>query len=263
MRFSVCTPVLNGAKTIARNLQALRQQDVLVEHIVQDGGSTDGTQAIVNQFKDLYDVRLIEERDSGIYDAVYRGFCKSTGDVLSWINADDFYYPWTLAVVAKIFEDNPEVDWVTGVPSWYFESTGLSIAAPYTPIYPRKWIEAGDYAPNRLGTLQQESMFWRRRLWERDHDVIRGIMRTYRYAADFHLWRQFARSAELRTVGSILATFTISAGQVSTVFAGRYVEECSTSAMSRLQKNLKRAMVRAAAFTRSDKVLLPCALKRG
>ena len=90
LKVSIITVVYNGVDTIIDALTAVKRQSYgNIEHIVVDGASTDGTQAVVEQF-DHVD-KLVSEPDSGIYDAMNKGISMATGDVIGLLNADDFY----------------------------------------------------------------------------------------------------------------------------------------------------------------------------
>lgn len=223
MLISVVTPVLNGAHTIERTLRSLAAQDASFEHIVMDGGSSDETEAIVRRYETVYPVRWFSQDDHSLYEGLWNGFERSTGDIMGSIGSDDFYLPWTLATVKAVFERFPDVQWITGIPSWFIEDSKVSRTAAFAPVFPRWMIRRGWASSKFLGWLQLESIFWRRELWERSDP--RDVLLCSGYAADFHLWRRFAEHAALRTVGAALGSFTISDAQVSSVFRDRYLEQ--------------------------------------
>jgi glycosyltransferase involved in cell wall biosynthesis len=108
MQLSIVTPCLNAAHYIQRCMASVAdQKGVEFEHIVQDGGSTDGTLEILKSFPS---VRFTSEPDTGMYDALNKGFDKATGDVFAHINADEQYLPGALQQVATFFSRNPDVD---------------------------------------------------------------------------------------------------------------------------------------------------------
>ena len=240
MLISVVTPVLNGARTIARTLDSIAAQKGEFEHIVMDAGSKDATESIVQTYLGRYPVQWHQKKDRSLYEGVWNGMQHARGDVLCYINADDQYLPWTLATVRAVFERNPDVEWITGVPGLLNESTGVGQLTPVIPIFPRSWIRRGWYSPGGMGGLQQESMFWRRSLWERSNPS--EILLKYRLAADFNLWRRFAEHAELRTVNSLLASFTVSDGQLSWKQRDEYLRECGL----RPDQNRRRTWMRLA-----------------
>jgi len=91
MKISVITVCFNSQTTIERSIQSVvDQQWPEVEHIVIDGGSTDGTLAILERFRPHLAV-LVSEPDMGIYDAMNKGLARATGDVICFLNADDQY----------------------------------------------------------------------------------------------------------------------------------------------------------------------------
>lgn len=90
MKISVVTVCYNAAGTIGDTLRSVaRQIGVEIEHIVIDGGSSDGTLEVVRSFPHV--AKLVSERDDGIYDAMNKGIAHATGDAIGFLNADDFF----------------------------------------------------------------------------------------------------------------------------------------------------------------------------
>lgn len=104
MKISVITVCYNSAATIGETLASVAaQRDVALEHVVIDGGSTDGTMDIVDRFRDTV-AYAVSERDRGIYDAMNKGLAAANGDVVAYLNADDCYAADdALAAVADAF----------------------------------------------------------------------------------------------------------------------------------------------------------------
>ena len=92
---------------------AQASRDVEVEYIIVDGGSSDGSLDIINDYKNN-GIVLISEPDNGPADALNKGFNLSTGDVIAWINADDFYLPDSLVRVKDCLEKKHEAPFCFG-----------------------------------------------------------------------------------------------------------------------------------------------------
>lgn len=109
---SIVTPVFNGAATLEQTLESVRSQGYPgLEHVVVDGGSTDGTVEILERAED---VRWISEPDRGLSDAMNKGFAMASGELVGWLNADDYYLPRAVHRVGEAFAARPEARWVTG-----------------------------------------------------------------------------------------------------------------------------------------------------
>jgi glycosyltransferase involved in cell wall biosynthesis len=111
VRISIITPSYRQSDWLKLCIASVADQGVDAEHIVQDAGSDDGTQ---NWLTSDSRVRAIVEKDSGMYDAINRGFRRATGDVLAWLNCDEQYLPGALKSVQDFFEARPDVDMVFG-----------------------------------------------------------------------------------------------------------------------------------------------------
>src|SRR5579872_3892708 len=97
MRFSVITPSFRNSSWLNLCIASVADQEVELEHIVQDAGSDDGT---LDWLLSDRRVRAFVEKDSGMYDAVNRGLRKSTGELLAYLNCDEQYLPGTLKAVS-------------------------------------------------------------------------------------------------------------------------------------------------------------------
>ena len=123
--FTIVTPCLNGAATLSSTLESVRDQGYggEVEHVVVDGGSTDGTLDILASAPD---VRYVSEPDRGLSDAVNKGIRMARNDVVGWLNADDVYLPGALGRVGKALAERPDALWATG-PCLIIDADGREI----------------------------------------------------------------------------------------------------------------------------------------
>ncbi len=112
MKFSIVTPSFRNSGWLKLCIASVADQTgVEVEHIVQDALSDDGT---LDWLRDDPRVKAVVEKDTGMYDAINRGFRRASGEVLAWLNCDEQYLPGTLARVAEYFTAHPEVDVLFG-----------------------------------------------------------------------------------------------------------------------------------------------------
>ena len=247
---SIVTPVFKGEQQIKPTLESMSLQRADFEHLVMDAASPDNTVGVVKEYAGRYNVRVESEKDAGHYDAIQNGFARTKGDILGWLNAGDFYMPWTLSVVEKLFAAYPDVQWITGVPALYFEQSDTLRIETIAPVYSQTAIRKGWHNGGTFPFIQQESTFWRRSLWEkaRGADILRGQGRGQGYAADFLLWRRFAEYAPLRTACTVLAAFSICPGQISDRFKDAYAQECGRKKHQPLPNPVTRSLFRAYSF---------------
>lgn len=184
MKFSIITAVWNREATLGHALDSLAMQSHgEYEHVVQDGGSNDGTLALLDSRADARR-RVVSEQDGGIYDALNRALARTRGDVIGLLHSDDFYaHPDVLAQVARRFEE-------TGADAVYGDLDYVSATDPARII--RHW-KSGEYYPGRLrrGWMPPHpALFLRRSVIER----LGGYDTRYRIAADYDsILRYFGR----------------------------------------------------------------------
>lgn len=186
IKVSVVTAVLNRAPTLPACLESVAgQTHHEVEHVLIDGGSTDGSQALIaDKTRPGY---WVSERDGGLYEAVNKGVQHATGDVVGVLGADDVYArPDVLARIAAAFED-PAVEAVYG---------DLTYEAGEPLRVVRSWV-SGEYRPGafRRGWMPPHPTFFvRRALHERW-----GLYSTaLRIAADYELMLRFVERHGVR-----------------------------------------------------------------
>ena len=118
--FSVVTVCLNSQNTIERTIKSvLAHKEYLKEYVIIDGLSTDSTLNKINQYKDQFFrnnilLRIVSEKDNGIFDAMNKGINKCTGEIISLLNSDDWYEKDTFSLVFNFFIENSNIDIVHG-----------------------------------------------------------------------------------------------------------------------------------------------------
>jgi hypothetical protein len=211
---SIVTPTLNAAGWLERAIDSVQSQRYpRIEHVLIDGGSTDGTLTIVERHRARF-AHIESGPDSGMYDAIDRGFRRTTGEILCWLNADDEWLPGTLRTVTRLFREFPDVEWITsGCPSTIDSDGGITWCGRIAGFTPRGF-RRGENLPGRGwtadGFIQQESTFWRRSIWER---AGARMDTSLRLAGDFELWSRFMRHAAPWCVEAPLGLFRYRPGQ--------------------------------------------------
>ena len=108
VKISIITPSYNQGEFIEQTIQSVLNQTYKnIEYIIVDGGSTDQTLEIINQYRDRIDV-LISEKDKGQSDAINKGFRLATGKLAGWINSDDVLYPDCVEKIVELYKQHPE-----------------------------------------------------------------------------------------------------------------------------------------------------------
>jgi len=204
---SLVTPCLNQAQYLEHALRSVHDQNYpALQHVVMDGGSTDGSTDVLDRYRErLHHVE--SGPDGGQYRAIAKGFEQTDGEVMAWINADDFYLPWALHAVGTIFAQLPEVEWLTTFYPGFCDCQARGVSFHRATGYSRESFLDGRHCPNDerfIGYVPQESTFWRRGLWERSGGLPSVEAKL---AGDFELWALFAEHAELHTTTTSLAVF--------------------------------------------------------
>ena len=180
---SIVTPSYNQATYLEGTLRSVLDQGYPnLEYFVQDGGSTDGSLDILHRYASKLQ-GWVSAKDKGQADAINRGFAKTTGSIMGWLNSDDRLTSGSLHAVAQCFQRFPEIDVVYGH-RIIVNPSGLEVGRWITPRHHPGDMIWADYIP-------QETMFWRRRLWEQ---VGGRIDPTLNFAIDWDLVARFERA---------------------------------------------------------------------
>jgi len=200
MMLSFVIPTRNQAPFIRRCIDSCLSQDLQnAEVIVIDGASTDGTQEILAEYSDR--IQWVSEPDSGQSDAVNKGVLKARGEIMAWINSDD-YYPENslLEHVVALFEEDPKLDIVYG--------DGMMIDIEGRPLRRCRSFEVQTakqilMCPGRF--VLQPALFLRRQLFLNTG----GLATNLHWAMDFDLWlRMFPLARRVLYVRTVLACAT-------------------------------------------------------
>ncbi|HXU71402.1 MAG TPA: glycosyltransferase family 2 protein [Polyangia bacterium] len=200
---SVITPSYNQAEFIERTIASVLSQDYpRLEYLVMDGGSRDGTVAILERHAAAGKLRFVSEKDGGQSAAVNEGFRRTTGEIIGWVNSDDLYAPNALRTVGAYFAEHPEVEWLFGRCP-IIDRDDRPFKAGITR-YKEFWLRHYDYRWLVVENfISQPAVFFRRRLLDRV-----GVLETdYHLAMDYHLWLRMGRVARPAFLDEELACF--------------------------------------------------------
>jgi glycosyltransferase involved in cell wall biosynthesis len=232
-KISIITPNYNGATYLEATIRSILDQNYPnLEYIIIDGGSIDNSVEIIKRYE-KHLAYWISEQDNGLYDALNKGFRRSTGDIMGWLNSDDMLYPNSLYSLSELFL-LPGVKWIQGVPTGYDEQ-GRTISI----LGRREWSKF-QFWGGHFQWIQQESTFWHRDLWNATGAFIST---EYKYAGDMELWNRFFRYEKLYTPGCLIGGFRLrSKNQLSLDFLNDYLKEAESILKGNLldEKNKRR-----------------------
>ena len=220
---TVVTPCLNAAGTIGETLESVRAQSYPdLEHLIMDGGSTDGTLEIVRSFDG---VRLFSEPDSGRAEAANKGAARAVGDVVGWLNADDRYEPGALHLVGTALAERPHAPWATGY-CRIIDSDGREIRKGVTRY--KNWL-LRHYSLSLYLTqnfISDPATFVRRAALEHVGSLDPGFPTAH----DYDLWLRLARIGPPVVIEQYLSAFRMSEGTLSMEgFEGQFREHAEVA----------------------------------
>lgn len=231
MKFSIVTPNYNYGRFLKKALESmLAQADAPgapeIEHIVMDGGSTDDSVQILKDWAAFaaaqpaakagrYSFAYVSEPDKGQTDAINKGLRRATGDVVAWLNADEWYEPGALSKMAAAFERRPKADLIYGEVR-FVRPDGSTIRVKRDHRFSGfvlLWY--GCY-------ISSAATFWRRRVL----DAGDYLDASYKVCMDFEYWvRLWRHGYRFSFLPTTISSFTWHKTNVSEVFAARRREE--------------------------------------
>ncbi|MCX6267467.1 MAG: glycosyltransferase family 2 protein [Bacteroidetes bacterium] len=220
-KISIVTPNLNGDKHLEYTIQSVIKQNYPnLEYIVIDGGSTDGSIEIIRKYE-KHITYWESAPDKGLYHAIQKGFEKSTGEIMGWVNSDDIHLPNSLFTLSELFSVNNEIHWIQGYPVVIDDHNRIVFHRP--AVNSKFSFYLKDYQGGSF--IQQESTFWTRKLWEKAGGYIST---EYKFAGDFELWMRFFNHSSMYLTEAMLGAFRIRhEGQISMMNYKDYLRECN------------------------------------
>lgn len=194
MKFSVVIPSYNHRAYIEGAIDSILIQQVDVEIIVIDGGSSDGTVDVLKKYGNQISY-WVSEKDQGQSDALNKGFAVASGDVLSWLCADDLYLPQAMKKVEEFFSQNPEEKFVYGN-GYRISKDGQVIEPIICDIPPRP------EAMVNYNYVFSTAAFWKADVWRESGGYVDT---TNNWTMDWELFIRMSCYAKLNHITSELA----------------------------------------------------------
>jgi glycosyltransferase involved in cell wall biosynthesis len=221
---TIVTAAMNSERTIAAARRSVAEQGYggELEHIVVDGGSTDGTLDIVR----AAGLRFVSEPDRGLTDALNKGIAMARGEIVGSLNSDDSYLPGALERVGAAFAAHPEVEWVTGRCP-IVDDDGREIRRGVTR-YKEAFLRRHSFALHLVHNyISAPATFARRSALE----AVGGYDERFRYSADYDMWLKLGRRGDPIVLDAPpLATFRMAGESLSlTGFETQFVEHAANA----------------------------------
>lgn len=195
---TLVTPTYNCRTYLQETLDSIAsQRGCEFEHIIMDGGSTDGSLDLIREYCDKHDfARYFSSKDEGQADALNKGFAMAQGSILGWLNGDDCLEPNALATVASHFDEENTTVLVYGrmilvdADGKPLHTTKLE---PYDPVL---LLRKGNY-------VMQPSAFFRKDAF----DAVGGLDKDLRYCMDYDLWLKLSKIGYFKGIDVVLSRF--------------------------------------------------------
>ena len=195
---SIVTPSFNQAQFIEDTIRSVLSQNYpLIEYIVIDGGSTDGSVELIRKYAD----RLAfwqSQKDLGQTDAINQGFNRANGEILAWINSDDTYMPNAIEDAVTYLMENPEVGMVYGDANFIDEKNTIIGKFPAAQTNLKKLHRGFVHIP-------QQASFFRKTLWKQ----VGPLDPSFYFAMDYDLWVRLAKVAPIIYLPRAWANFRL------------------------------------------------------
>jgi len=191
---TIVTPSFNQARFLEQTMRSVLEQDYPnIEYMVVDGGSTDGSVELIKKYSDRL-TWWVSEKDAGQAEAINKGFTRAKGEIIAWVNSDDFYMPGAVSNAVKALMDHPEAGFVYG---------NVQVVDKDEKILNQ--LSYGNWGLKDLLSFHiigQPAVFIRRSLLEK----VGYLDLTYHCLLDHHLWIRLAEQSGMAYIPSLWAS---------------------------------------------------------
>jgi glycosyltransferase involved in cell wall biosynthesis len=209
---TVVTPSLDNVAFIRQTLATVAQQDYpAIEHIVVDGGSTDGTLQILGELPNL---RWLSEPDDGQAAAINKGFRLASGDIVAWLNADDYYLPGTVARAVQAFREDPTCGMVYS--GWVVvDEAGRELGRHEAQEWDLKQeIERGNFIPQPTTFVRRDAL-----------EAVGLLEERFHFAMDYDLFVRIGKRFRVQRIDGYGAAFRMHSSSKTVALKSRFYRE--------------------------------------
>ncbi len=208
-KISIVTPSYNQGKFILDCINSVKNQNYdNIEHIIVDGGSTDSTLEILNKTDGI---RWISEPDKGPANAINKGFKLATGEVLNWLNSDDYFEENVIGDIMNIFNSRPEVKIISGNINFVDENKNLIVETKSNEMILENLIHKSADIIRQPSTFFDKDLFWK----------VGGINENYKCAFDYDLFIRLFKESEPLFLDKLIAYTRDYSTTISRKFVGK------------------------------------------
>jgi glycosyltransferase involved in cell wall biosynthesis len=179
-KISIVTPSYNQVAFLEETIRSILCQGYPnLEFILIDGGSTDGSVEIIQHYASCTSY-WVSEPDKGQSNAILKGFARASGEIMAWINSDDFYAPGSFMAIANAASKTPSSLWFAGRCDTVLNGQRVETGHRWQGNGVEEWFFKS--------ILMQPGVFWRSSLWQENG----GLEESLHYSFDYELWLRFA-----------------------------------------------------------------------
>jgi glycosyltransferase involved in cell wall biosynthesis len=210
---SIITPSFNQSPFLERTIRSVLEQDYRdIEYFVVDGGSTDGSLDIIHQYANRF-AWWVSEKDKGQSEAINKGFAHAQGEIVAWLNSDDYYLPGTISAAVKEFERHPQALMIYG--------NMLAVDENDRAINTLKYRQLSLVDLLCFQIIGQPAVFMRRTALEK----AGGLDVTLHCLLDHQLWIRIAEQGEIVHVNETWSAARYHAGAKNRARAAEFGRE--------------------------------------